>query len=76
MIMTGNQLVFDDGKWSRVYENKKSKRVEYEGWVYNVISVNGSIVCNGIIMRDYMETHNEEVQEELLRQLDKYHNII
>jgi hypothetical protein len=24
-------------------------------------------------MRDFMETHNEEVQEELLRQLDKYH---
>jgi hypothetical protein len=73
MIMTGNQLVFDDGKWYRVYENKNSKRVEYRGRIYNVISINGSIVCNGVIMRDFMETHNEEVQEELLRQLDKYH---
>ena len=75
MIMTANQLVFDDDKWYRVYENKRSKKVNYEGLIYNVVSVNGSIVCNGVIMRDFMETHNEDVSDELLRQLDKYHNI-
>jgi hypothetical protein len=55
MIMTGNQLIYDGGKWYRVYENKNSKRVEYRGRIYNVISINGSIICNGIIMRDFME---------------------
>jgi hypothetical protein len=74
MILTGNQLIFENGEWIRVYESINGKRVIYNSnRVYNVISINGSIVCNGNLMRDFMETHNEDVQEELLRQLDKYH---
>jgi hypothetical protein len=77
MILTGNQLVYTDGVWKRVYECKGSNRIDYmDDRIYNVISVNGSLVCNGNILRDFMETHNKEVQDELLRQLDKYHNII
>jgi hypothetical protein len=77
MVLTANQLVYTDGVWKRVYECKGSNRIDYmDDRIYNVISVNGSLVCNGNILRDFMETHNKEVQDELLRQLDKYHNII
>lgn len=73
MIVTGNQLIYENGKWIRVYESQNGEKVEYNGLIYNVISINGSIVCNGNIMRDFMETHNNDVQDELLRQLDMYH---
>jgi hypothetical protein len=74
MTLTGNQLIFENGEWKRVYESINGQKIEYDSThIYNVISINGSIVCNGNLMRDFMETHNEDIQEELLRQLDKYH---
>jgi hypothetical protein len=74
MILSANQLIYENGKWMRVYESINGVKIDNDSnKLYNVISINGSIVCNGNIMRDFMETHNEDVQEELLRQLDKYH---
>jgi hypothetical protein len=75
MIVTGNQLVYEEGQWIRVYESYKSKKIENEEkLVYNVICIEGILKLNGILLRDFLETHNEEIQYELLKELDNYHN--
>lgn len=75
LILTANQLVYENNKWIRVYESAISKLIYDESiYIYNVISIDGILNIDGLQLRDFLETHNEDIQRELLRQLDNYHN--
>jgi hypothetical protein len=74
-IVSASLLVNENGQWIRVYSSCKSVKVKYDNnRVYNLITEDGNIVYRGKVYRDYLETHDKDVWNLLLKQLDNYHN--
>jgi hypothetical protein len=48
--------------------------IEQTKLIYNVVTIDGIINTNGVLCRDFLETQDEDINLELLRQLDNYHN--
>jgi hypothetical protein len=75
IVVTGNQLVYENNRWIRVYKSEMATlSIEQTKLIYNVVTIDGIININGVLCRDFLETQDEDINLELLRQLDNYHN--
>jgi hypothetical protein len=74
-IVSGTLLVKENDRWIRVYSSNKAYKIDYDSnRIYNLITDDGIIKYKDVNYRDFLETHDKSIWDELLRQLDNYHN--
>jgi hypothetical protein len=67
IIVSGDHLVMENGKWLRVQDSLSSKRIKkYNGSViYCLITENSLIKVGDYIFKDYMETNNGYMKSQI-----------
>jgi hypothetical protein len=63
VICSGNNIVYENGLWIRVYQSSEASLIEnhYYLKIYNTVSKDGVIIMNGYKFRDFMETDNTDI---------------
>lgn len=66
ILVSGSQLVNENGLWLRVHQSKYSEKLDYSfDKMYHLIIENNEIIINGIKFTDFCETCDENVNEEI-----------
>ncbi len=68
IIVSGNTLVYEDNRWIRVYNSRYAKLTSKKHRLYNLITKDNILSINNIKFRDFMESNDEEV----INNIDNY----
>lgn len=78
IIVSGSQIVFEDGKWIKVcqsqysssIDNSSSKYLNKQYDLYNICTTNNIIVINGIKFRDFDEINDYKINNDINRVIE------
>jgi hypothetical protein len=67
VIVSGDHLVMEDGKWLRVGDSSLAKRLSHynKPFIYCLITENSLIKINNTLFKDYMETDNRFIKSQI-----------
>lgn len=66
IFVSGNQLVFENNNWIRVYHSSKSYKINFnDKHIYHVITENNIVNLNDNLFRDFCEVNNKCVNDKI-----------
>jgi len=75
VIVSGTHLVYENGKWKRIFDTQKHKIISYKKkFIYCLVTENNVIQANNCLFRDYIETSDPTVNHEIKRYMLNYLN--
>jgi hypothetical protein len=75
LIISGQQIVNENGIWLRIYQSKISRKVEKEKYIYHLITNDNIISINNLKFRDFCETNDNIINNRIDILVEKFKNI-
>lgn len=63
IVMSGNTIINIDGKWVPIYMVDGAKNIRYNKNLYHIITENGMINVNNLIIRDFEQINDKNINE-------------
>jgi len=75
IISSGTQLVYENDIWIEVYKSKYSYEVNFNDiYIYHIITDKNIININGILFRDFCETHDKTINNNIDKIVESHLN--
>lgn len=75
IFVSGNQLVFENNNWIRVYHSTKAYKINFKyKYIYHVITENNLVNLSNYLFRDFCEVNNKYINDQIDNLVLKYKN--